>query len=30
MASSLHREMEKCPMCEIAWGEENLSIIDAP
>ena len=24
--SSLHREMEKGPMCKIAWGEENIAI----
>jgi hypothetical protein len=28
--TSLHREMKKCLLCKIAWGEENLSIIDAP
>jgi hypothetical protein len=27
--SSLHREMER-PSEQVSWGEENLSITDAP
>jgi hypothetical protein len=27
---SMHREMEKGPLCKIAWGEANIAITDAP